>query len=89
MSFNFKGIPLTTEDGEKCDVSSTNAAVQGISMVTASRIGMAAPGMLLIPIFMDKLEKRGILARYTTLLRKLFIYVDFALKSDSHLVFFC
>ena len=58
------GIPLVTEDGEKSGVSSKSAAVQGISMVTASRIGMAAPGMLLIPVFMDKLEKRGILARY-------------------------
>merc|ERR1712218_538317 len=53
------GIPLTTEAGEKIGVSSTNAAIYGISMVTVSRIAMAAPGMLLLPIFMDKLEKRG------------------------------
>ena len=33
-------------------------------MVVASRIGMAAPGMIAIPIFMDRLEKRGILKRY-------------------------
>ena len=63
-SLHFKGIPLTTEDGEKCGVSSTTAAVQGISMVTGSRIIMAAPGMLVLPIFMNKLEKRGILAKY-------------------------
>jgi len=58
------GIPLTTEGGEKIGISSTTAAVQGISMVTISRIAMASPGMLLLPVFMDKLEKRGILARY-------------------------
>ena len=63
LMFYSSGIPLTTENGEKVGVSSTNAAVYGISMVTISRIGMAAPGMLLLPIFMDKLEKRGVLAR--------------------------
>ena len=57
------GIPLTTQDGELVGVSSTTAAVQGISMVTISRVAMASPGMLLLPVFMDKLEKRGILAR--------------------------
>ena len=33
-------------------------------MVVASRIGMAAPGMIAIPIFMNGLEKRGILKRF-------------------------
>ena len=62
-TINIIGIPLTTESGERVGVSSTSAAVQGISMVTISRIAMAAPGMLVLPVFMDKLEKRGILAR--------------------------
>ena len=62
-ALNIIGIPLTTERGERVGASSTSAAVQGISMVTISRIAMAAPGMLVLPIFMDKLEKRGILAR--------------------------
>ena len=62
-ALNIIGIPLTTESGERVGASSTSAAVQGISMVTISRIAMAAPGMLVLPIFMDKLEKRGILAR--------------------------
>ena len=53
-----------TEADEKTGVNSKYAAVQGISMVTISRIAMAAPGMMLIHVFMDKLEKRGILARY-------------------------
>ena len=60
---NIIGIPLTTESGERVGVSSTSAAVQGISMVTISRIAMAAPGMLVLPVFMDKLEKRGVLTR--------------------------
>ena len=33
-------------------------------MVVASRIGMAAPGMIAIPMFMNSLEKKGILKRY-------------------------
>ena len=33
-------------------------------MVVASRILMASPGMILIPMFMDRLEKRGVLKRY-------------------------
>ena len=67
----FVGIPLTTEAGEKIGVSSTTAAVQGISMVTISRIAMASPGMLLLPVFMDKLEKRGVLARFVAFYRNI------------------
>ena len=33
-------------------------------MVAGSRIAMASPGMILVPMFMDALEKRGVLARY-------------------------
>ena len=44
------------------------AARRGISMVTASRIGMAAPGMLLIPVLMNALDRRGLLAAYPRLL---------------------
>ena len=40
----------------------------GISQVTLSRIGMASPGMLLIPVLMNSLERRGLLARYPRLL---------------------
>ena len=39
-----------TENDEKTGVNSKSAAVQGISMVTISRIAMAAPGMMLIPV---------------------------------------
>ena len=33
-------------------------------MVVASRLGIAASAMITIPIFMDRLERRGILNRY-------------------------
>ena len=44
-------------------------------MVVASRIGMAAPGMIAIPMAMDQLEKRGILARYPRISAPLQIFV--------------
>ena len=58
------GAQLLDKDGMKTGENSINAAKKGISMVVASRIGMASPGMILIPMFMDQLEKRGILKRY-------------------------
>ena len=82
----FVGIPLTTEAGEKIGVSSTTAAVQGISMVTISRIAMASPGMLLLPVFMDKLEKRGVLARFVALNR--YINQQFFRKQIYNLRFY-
>jgi len=57
-----QGIMLMTEDGEKVGESKI-AAKQGISMVTLSRIGMASPGMVLIPLVMNKLEQKGTFRR--------------------------
>jgi len=57
------GIELTTEDGEFIGKSKT-AAKQGISMVVLSRIGMAAPGMVGIPLIMNYLDKKGTLTKY-------------------------
>lgn len=59
-----EGVPLTTKAGEKTGEVSSVAAKEGISKVVASRVGMAAPGMVSIPIIMDQLEKRGVLAKY-------------------------
>jgi len=56
------GIALFTESGEKIGESKI-AAQQGISMVVASRIGMATPGMVLIPIVMNNLEAKGVFKR--------------------------
>merc|ERR1712156_1342444 len=50
------GVPLQTLDGEVTGESSAKAAQKGI--------GMAAPGMIAIPMFMNSLEKKGILKRY-------------------------
>jgi len=58
-----QGIMLETEDGVKVGESVT-AAKTGISMVTMSRIGMAAPGMVLIPMIMNKFESQGLFKRY-------------------------
>jgi len=57
------GIMLETAEGEKIGESLT-AAKQGIGMVTASRIAMAAPGMVMIPLIMNKLDQRGLFKKY-------------------------
>jgi len=57
------GIMLETSEGEKIGESLT-AAKQGIGMVTASRIAMAAPGMVMIPLIMNKLDQRGLFKKY-------------------------
>ena len=62
--FVIPGAQLLDENGVKTGENSVKAAKKGISMVVASRIGMASPGMILIPMFMDQLEKRGVLKRY-------------------------
>lgn len=57
------GIMLMTEAGEKVGESKT-AAKEGIGMVVASRVAMASPGMILIPLMMNSLENRGLFKRY-------------------------
>nr|XP_045622482.1 sideroflexin-2-like [Procambarus clarkii] len=52
------GIIVCDEDGNEL-VSSRLAAVKGISQVVFSRIFMAAPGMTLLPVIMEKLEKQA------------------------------
>lgn len=50
------GIKVFDENGKELGLSQ-RAAVKGITQVVSSRIAMAAPGMLIIPIIMEKLEK--------------------------------
>jgi len=58
-----EGTMVETKDGEKVGLSRV-AAREGIAMVTASRIAMAMPGMVLIPIVMTRLDARGLFKRF-------------------------
>ncbi|XP_018024299.1 sideroflexin-3-like isoform X2 [Hyalella azteca] len=58
-----EGVPLTDSAGQKLGVSSSTAAKEGISAVCLSRIMMASPGMVLPPLLMNSLEKKGVLRR--------------------------
>lgn len=51
-----EGVSVQDEKGNEVGKSRV-AAVKGISQVVFSRILMAAPGMLLLPVIMDKLER--------------------------------
>ncbi|XP_020289845.1 sideroflexin-2 isoform X2 [Pseudomyrmex gracilis] len=50
------GVDVVDEDGKKVTKSKL-AAVKGISQVVISRIVMCAPGMLILPPIMERLEK--------------------------------
>ncbi|XP_030058684.1 sideroflexin-2 [Microcaecilia unicolor] len=50
------GIAVTDENDNRLGYS-RKAAGKGIAQVVISRIAMAAPGMILLPILMEKLEK--------------------------------
>ncbi|XP_060097740.1 sideroflexin-2 [Heteronotia binoei] len=50
------GITVTDENDNRLG-ESRRAAIKGISQVVISRVTMAAPGMILLPIIMEKLEK--------------------------------
>lgn len=56
------GNIVCDEDGNEF-VTSRLAALKGISQVVFSRIFMAAPGMTIIPIIMERLEKQAWLRR--------------------------
>ncbi|XP_037320285.2 sideroflexin-2 [Pungitius pungitius] len=60
------GIAVTDENGNKLG-HSTRAAVKGITQVVVSRITMAAPGMIILPIIMQRMEKYKFMQRITVL----------------------
>lgn len=57
------GTPVFDANGNKLGYSRI-AAQYGISQVILSRMAMALPGMVLTPLVLDYLEKRGTLCRY-------------------------
>ncbi|CAG0914798.1 unnamed protein product [Notodromas monacha] len=59
----FSGIPVLDQDDNPIG-ESTVAAQEGIRNVVISRIFMAAPSMMGIPVVMNHLEKKGVLKRY-------------------------
>lgn len=60
------GIEVQDEDGNIVGKSRL-AAVKGITEVVVSRITMAAPGMLLLPLIMERLERIPSFKRMTLL----------------------
>lgn len=60
------GIPVFTSDGQKVG-ESQKAAKKAITQVIISRIVMASPGMLSVPIIMNKLDKGTLLKRMPAL----------------------
>lgn len=57
------GVSMFDENNNKV-TESKFAAVKGISQVTLSRILIAAPSMLLLPIFMERIEKKSWMIKY-------------------------
>ncbi|XP_042192918.1 sideroflexin-2 [Callorhinchus milii] len=60
------GISVTDENDNKLGVS-RKAAMKGISQVVISRVAMAAPGMIILPIVMERLEKYSFMKRISYL----------------------
>ncbi|XP_069016363.1 sideroflexin-2 isoform X2 [Embiotoca jacksoni] len=60
------GIAVTDENGNKLG-HSKKAAAKGITQVVVSRITMAAPGMVILPIIMERLENYKFMKRITFL----------------------
>ncbi|CAH0553053.1 unnamed protein product [Brassicogethes aeneus] len=60
------GIDCTDEKG-KIIGQSKLAAAKGITQVIVSRITMCAPGMLILPVIMERLEKYPLMQRITPL----------------------
>ncbi|XP_040419420.1 sideroflexin-2 isoform X2 [Cygnus olor] len=60
------GVTVTDEDNNELG-RSRRAAVKGIAQVVVSRITMAAPGMIILPIIMERLEKFPFMQRIRVL----------------------
>ncbi|KAF5304185.1 hypothetical protein FQR65_LT08079 [Abscondita terminalis] len=56
------GTPVYDDNGNRLGLSK-NAARDGIIQVTFSRVAMAAPGMVLVPVVMNRLDRLGTLRK--------------------------
>lgn len=61
-----QGIDCTDENGRIVGQSKL-AAVKGITQVIISRITMCAPGMLILPVIMERAEKYRFMQKITYL----------------------
>lgn len=61
-----QGIPVFDKNGNRLGDSAIAAKV-GITQVVLSRIGMASPSMVIPPLIMNNLEKKGFLKRFPIL----------------------
>ncbi|XP_044738468.1 sideroflexin-2-like [Chrysoperla carnea] len=61
------GVDLTDENGNPVNAKSKIASVKGISQVIFSRITMCAPGMVILPVIMERLERQAWMKRITIL----------------------
>ncbi|XP_076091235.1 sideroflexin-2-like [Mytilus galloprovincialis] len=57
------GVTMFDEKNNKV-TESRYAAVKGISQVVISRILIAAPSMILLPVFMERIEKKAFMIKY-------------------------
>jgi len=57
------GIPVFDDKGKRLGESKA-AATLGITQVVLSRIGMASPSMVIPPLIMNHLDKKGILKKF-------------------------
>nr|XP_021151579.1 sideroflexin-2 isoform X3 [Columba livia] len=60
------GVTVTDKDNNELG-RSRRAAVKGITQVVVSRIAMAAPGMIILPVIMERLEKFAFMQRIRVL----------------------
>jgi hypothetical protein len=63
-----------TEDGKEVGLSQV-AAFQGISQVFISRISMAVPNMIFLPVVVDALEKKGAFKNFPKLKPSMYLFV--------------
>uniref|UniRef100_A0A669ET29 Sidoreflexin n=1 Tax=Oreochromis niloticus TaxID=8128 RepID=A0A669ET29_ORENI len=80
------GIAVTDENGNKLG-HSTKAAVKGITQVVISRVTMAAPGMIVLPIIMQRLEKYKFMQRITFLHGPIQVMCTTMSSGVFHLIF--